>query len=87
MVRSHVAEGRPPEVFTIDLTAILLKNQQEGNIRIQPFDQVYVGQSKRCCLAKNLPPWLRPLFEQACGMKDSLLPPGSSPMLASLSRP
>jgi protein involved in polysaccharide export with SLBB domain len=87
VVRSHVADGKPPEVFNVDLAAIVLKNQQEGNIRVQPFDQIYIGQSKRCCLARNMPPWLRPLFEQACGLKDPILPPPSTPLLASLSRP
>lgn len=74
VVRAHVADGKPPEVFQIDLAAIVLKQKPEGNIRVQPFDQIYIGQSKRSCLAKSLPPWLRPLFEQACGMKEPVLP-------------
>ncbi len=80
VIRSHVADGRPPEVFHVDLEAIVLKNHPEGNIRVQPFDQVYIAQSKHCCLARSLPTWLRPIFEHACGMKDPLHPP-SDPVL------
>lgn len=87
VVRSHVADGKPPEVFNVDLTAILLKNQTEGNIRVHPFDQVYIGQSRRCCLAKHMPPWLRPAFERACGMRDPLLPPPNGPVLSYLPHP
>jgi protein involved in polysaccharide export with SLBB domain len=86
VVRSHVADGKPPEVFNVDLNAILLQNHPEGNIHIYPFDQVYIGQSKRCCLAKNMPPWLRPVFEQVCGMKDPLLQPPNGPLLSYLPR-
>jgi protein involved in polysaccharide export with SLBB domain len=59
VVRPHVADGKPPEVFTVDLRAILFDHDQQTNIRLEPSDQVYVGQTAgehlRCCL----PSWLR----------------------------
>jgi hypothetical protein len=68
VVRAHIADGRAPEVFDVDLEAIVSKNDQETNLRLQPFDQVYVGQSHWASLVKCLPPWLRPIYEDFCGL-------------------
>ena len=70
VVRTHVADGKQPEVFHVDLPAILLKHEQQSNIRVQPFDQVYIAQSPQSCFAKRLPEWFRPCFERLCGMKS-----------------
>jgi protein involved in polysaccharide export with SLBB domain len=59
VVRARIADGRPPEVFHVDLEAILRRGDQATNVRLEPFDQVYVGQSRRNCIACCLPPWLR----------------------------
>jgi protein involved in polysaccharide export with SLBB domain len=59
VVRSHVADGTPPEVFHVDLEAILLRGEQQTNVLLEPFDQVYVGQTRRSCVAGCLPPWVR----------------------------
>lgn len=69
VVRPHVADGRPPEVFTVDLAAILLKHDQDTNVPLQPSDHVYVGESGKSRLAPCFPPWLRPLYEALSGMK------------------
>lgn len=67
VVRAHVADGRPPEVFHVDLKAILLRNDATTNVYLEPFDQVYIGETRRHCIACRLPPCLRPLFEAVCG--------------------
>jgi protein involved in polysaccharide export with SLBB domain len=59
IIRPHVAEGKTPEVFHIDLAAIILRKDPETNILLQPFDQVHIGQSRRSSLRDCLPPWLR----------------------------
>jgi protein involved in polysaccharide export with SLBB domain len=69
VVRSHVADGRAPEVFTIDLRAILIDKDAHSNVRVQPSDQVYVGQSRRSCLSQCLPRWARPFFDDLVGLK------------------
>jgi protein involved in polysaccharide export with SLBB domain len=78
VVRGHIADGKPPEVFHVDLRAILLKRDQQTNIRLEPFDQVHVGQthtsSFRCCV----PPWLRPVYERVCGIKRTAAPQATS---------
>jgi hypothetical protein len=68
VVRAHVADGKPPDVFQVDLEAILEKNDQETNVKLQPFDQVYVGQSRTSCIKKCLPPWMRPLYGRVFGL-------------------
>jgi protein involved in polysaccharide export with SLBB domain len=74
VVRSHVADGSSPELFHVDLGAILLKHDQRSNVRLEPFDQVYVGESRRSSLKSCVPPWLRPLYERVCGIQ-----PGAAP--------
>jgi protein involved in polysaccharide export with SLBB domain len=71
VVRAHVADGTTPEVFHIDLEAIVRKKDQHTNIRLEPFDQVYVGQSRRSGLCPCIPPWLRPAYETLCGLRRS----------------
>jgi protein involved in polysaccharide export with SLBB domain len=68
VVRAHVAEGKQPEVFKVDLEAILEKDDLETNVKLRPFDQVCVGQSRRSSIKKCLPPWLRPFFGRICGL-------------------
>jgi protein involved in polysaccharide export with SLBB domain len=62
VVRSRVAAGRAPEVFHVNLEAILRRGDQATNVRLEPFDQVYVGQTRQHCIACCLPPWVRSLF-------------------------
>jgi protein involved in polysaccharide export with SLBB domain len=69
VVRSHVADGRPPEVFQVDLHAILVKHDQQTNITLEPFDQVHVGERRSAQLRCCIPPWLRPLYCRACGVQ------------------
>ncbi|HTU18280.1 MAG TPA: hypothetical protein VMG10_09505 [Gemmataceae bacterium] len=69
VIRPHVAEGKRPEVFHIDLAAIVLHNDPETNILLEPFDQVHIAQSRRASFGDCLPPWLRPVYDRLCGMK------------------
>ncbi len=69
IIRPHIADGKTPEVFHIDLAAIVLRNDPETNVILEPYDQVHIGQSRRSCIDACLPPWLRPLYERLCGMK------------------
>lgn len=62
IIRPHVAEGKTPEIFHIDLAAIVLRKDLETNILLQPFDQIHIGQSRRSSLRECLPPWLRSVF-------------------------
>jgi protein involved in polysaccharide export with SLBB domain len=63
VVRMHMEEGRRPEVFRVDLSAILTKNDDKTNLRLMPFDQIYVGERRQCRVEKVLPPMLRPMYQ------------------------
>lgn len=69
VIRSHVADGHDPEVFHIDLRAIAVKKDMSTNLRLRPFDQVYVGQTRRAVIDRCMPPWLRPAYEAVFGMR------------------
>jgi polysaccharide export outer membrane protein len=68
VVRSHVAEGRSPEVFQVDLKAAVMKHDERTNLRLQPFDQVYVGETLPSSWEKCVPPCFRPFYEAAWGL-------------------
>src|SRR5262249_16207560 len=69
VVRANVADGTPPEVFQVDLNAILHKKVQETNIRLEPFDQIYIGQARHPRLRPCFPCWFRPLYDALCGVQ------------------
>jgi protein involved in polysaccharide export with SLBB domain len=69
VIHPGVAEGQAPQVFHIDLQAVVLKQDQRTNVRLQPFDQVYVGESEESCLAKCVPPCFRCLYDSLWGMR------------------
>lgn len=68
VVRGHVVEGRTPEVFEIDLRAILLDNEPDSNVRVEPFDQIYIGTTRRAEWVANLPRNLRPTWARLLGI-------------------
>lgn len=69
VVRSRVAEGGRPEVFHVDLHAAVSGGDPKSNVRLMPFDQVFVGESRRSALEKCMPPWLRPTYEALAGLR------------------
>jgi len=74
VIRPHVAEGKTPEVFHIDLAAIILRKDPETNILLQPFDQVHIGRSQRASYRECLPPWLRSVFSVQCSVFSKAKP-------------
>lgn len=59
VVRPHVADGKPPEVFHVDLQAILTKHDLGTNIRLEPFDRVHVGETRTKRVSGFMPPWFQ----------------------------
>jgi polysaccharide biosynthesis/export protein len=59
VVRPHLGDNRRPENFRVDLNAIVMRHDHRSNIRILPFDQVYVGETRESRVEKAIPPWLR----------------------------
>lgn len=59
VVRPHVGDNRRPEIFRIDLDAIIMRHDQRTNLRVLPFDQIYVGETRAAKVEDAIPPWLR----------------------------
>jgi protein involved in polysaccharide export with SLBB domain len=80
VVRSRITDGDRPEVFHVNLRAIVLRHDNRTNLRIQPFDQVYVGESSSSRVERGLPTWLRPLYHRLSGMSpETPEPPTAAP--------
>ncbi len=58
VVRANVAVGRRPEVFPVDLGAIR-RGDARTDVPLQPYDQIYVGETRRYSVGKYLPRWMR----------------------------
>lgn len=75
VVRSHIGDLQRPEVFHVDLQAIVLNRDHETNVRVEPYDQIYVGETRQARIEKCIPPWLRPTYQKFWNM----LPTGKTP--------
>jgi protein involved in polysaccharide export with SLBB domain len=75
VVRTEVADGKQPEVFHIALKAIILEHDQRTNIHLQPFDQVYIGETRQSSVSKCVAPCLKPLLQTLCGLHRKGTPP------------
>jgi protein involved in polysaccharide export with SLBB domain len=69
VVRAHIADGGRPEVFPIPLTDAGSVKDAKADLKLQPFDQVYIGETRQWGVCRALPPCLRPLYESLWGMK------------------
>jgi protein involved in polysaccharide export with SLBB domain len=71
VVRPRIAQKQAPEVFPIHLQAILVDKEQFTNLRLQPFDQVFIGQTRPSRLVKCIPPCIRPFYETFWGLRQN----------------
>ncbi|MFL5244909.1 MAG: polysaccharide biosynthesis/export family protein [Gemmataceae bacterium] len=70
VIRSHVSDGKAPELFHVKLGAILKGHDQSSDVILQPFDQIYVGQSRKSLLQNSIPPLLRPVYQAIFGLNE-----------------
>jgi polysaccharide export outer membrane protein len=70
LIRSHLTEGRSPEVLRIDVQAIVSKRDQRTNYVVEPFDEIVVGESRQSILARSLPPWMLPFYQSLFGLQQ-----------------
>jgi protein involved in polysaccharide export with SLBB domain len=69
VIRPRVADGKPPLLYRVDLQAIVVKKDMSTNLRVQPFDQIYVGETHRSSALKCVPPLFRPVYARLCGLR------------------
>jgi hypothetical protein len=75
VIRPHVAQGQPPEVFAVKLRDILLNHDEGTNVVLEPSDQVHIGEMRRSTFGRCIPPILRPLYDGLCGMHRGVSDP------------
>jgi protein involved in polysaccharide export with SLBB domain len=74
VVRSNLDRGEKPQVFTVDLEAILLRGEPQTNVLMQPFDELFVGELARSKIGEAMPGWLRPVYRGFCNIFPSFCP-------------
>lgn len=74
VVRSNVTLGSRPQVFLVDLEAILLHGDPKTNLLLQSFDEVYIGELPRAKVGRALPRWLKPVYRGFCGVVPGFCP-------------
>ncbi len=67
VVRPNVAAGARPELFHIDVEAVLGGNGRT-NLALRPSDQVYVGETRRSSFSRALPDWVGPAYRKLSGL-------------------
>lgn len=67
VLRAQVGEGIPAEVLTVDLPAILQNGDHSTNVRVQPLDEIYIGEKPRSRIRRAIPTFLKPLYESIVG--------------------
>jgi protein involved in polysaccharide export with SLBB domain len=71
VVRAHLGEGQRPQLFHVDLDAIVMKRDERTNLRLLPYDQVYVGETRQARIEYCIPAWLRPLYQKVWNLLPS----------------
>lgn len=74
VVRTRLLDGRAPEVFHIDLPAILSGKDTHSNIRVEPFDEIYVGETRQSAFTRCIPPCFKPVYQRLCGLYRRTIP-------------
>lgn len=68
VVRPNVAAGGRPEVFRVDVPAVLLDGDPATNVLLRPSDEVYVGETRGSVVSRLLPGWLGPAYRRVVGL-------------------
>ncbi len=71
VVRPHLGESQRPEVIHVDLNAIVVKNDPRTNVRLLPFDQIFVGATRRAQIERAIPPVFLGVYHTFAGVKAS----------------
>ena len=68
VVRPNVAAGTRPEVFRVEVGAVLVDGDQRSNLPLRPSDQVYVGETRGSAFSRVLPDWLGTAYRRVVGL-------------------
>ncbi len=68
VVRPNVAAATKPQVFRVNVAAVLVDGDPHTNVYLQEDDQVYVGETKQSSLSRVLPDWLGTAYRRVTGL-------------------
>ncbi|VTS00071.1 polysaccharide export protein wza : Polysaccharide export protein Wza OS=Haematobacter missouriensis GN=CG51_11265 PE=4 SV=1: Poly_export [Gemmata massiliana] len=68
VVRPNVAAAMRPQVFSVDVAAVLIDGNQRTNVTLRGDDQIYVGETKLSSLSRLMPDWLGTVYRRVTGL-------------------
>jgi protein involved in polysaccharide export with SLBB domain len=68
VVRPNVAAATKPQLFRVNVPAVLVDGDNRTNVALQPDDQVYVGETKQSSLSRLMPDWLGTVYRRVTGL-------------------
>jgi polysaccharide export outer membrane protein len=79
VIRPNVAAATRPQLYRVNVAAVLVDGDQRTNVALQPDDQVYIGETKQSSLSRLMPDWLGTVYRRATGLlPDEWWPFGKS---------
>jgi protein involved in polysaccharide export with SLBB domain len=68
VIRPNVAVAARPQVYRVNVAAVLVDGDNRTNVTLQPDDQVYVGETKQSSLSRLMPDWLGIVYRRVTGL-------------------
>lgn len=68
VIRPNVAAAARPQVYRVNVAAVLVDGDARTNVTLQPDDQVYVGETKQSSLSRLMPDWLGTAYRRMTGL-------------------
>ncbi len=68
VIRPNVAAATRPEVFRVNVAAVLVDGDARTNVPLQADDQVYVGETRQSSLSRLMPDWLGVVYRHFTGL-------------------
>jgi polysaccharide biosynthesis/export protein len=68
VVRPNISSGDEPEVFRVNVPAVLIDGNQSTNVALKPSDEVYIGETSRSVFSRILPDWLGTAYRRVTGL-------------------
>jgi polysaccharide export outer membrane protein len=68
VIRPNVAAGAEPEVFRVNVPAVLIDGNPSTNVALRPSDEVYIGETSRSVFARVLPDWAGIVYRRVTGL-------------------
>ena len=68
LIRARADSDEPPQVFKVDLPAVLSGRDAATDVEVEPFDQLFLGELAWAKLQAAVPAWARPAYRALLGV-------------------